>query len=105
MNTSKISFLFMGFLLAAPILLIAQDTSQNAAAIDREIEALKHELAAHRLKEMNEEMQSQPLMFEEWKAYVNQLESAEDQERTVRKIEKQIHELELKKNELLKKQQ
>src|ERR1700722_17878124 len=102
MNMSKISFLFMGLLLATPFLLIAQDVSQEAATIDQEIKTLKHELAAYRLKEMNAEIQSQPLMFEEWTAYVNQLEGAEDQERKIRTIEKHIHELELKKSELLK---
>lgn len=76
---------------------------KQKVALDNEIKELNHQLTAHRIKEMNFEMESQPMKFEEWSDYAKTLEKAEKEEHSVQKLEKRIELLQKQRNELQKK--
>jgi cupin superfamily acireductone dioxygenase involved in methionine salvage len=77
--------------------------NEKVRALDEEINELSQLLTTYRIKEMNLEIQSQELMFEEWKDYASHLQEAEEDEHKYQKIEKQIQELKKQRDELLKK--
>jgi hypothetical protein len=77
--------------------------NEKVQAIDQEIDELNQQLTSYRLKEMNLEIQSQGMMFEEWKDYTSQLQKAEEDEHAYQKIEKRIQQLQIQREALLKK--
>lgn len=75
--------------------------TERLKTIDLEIEKLDKKLHEYRLKEMNKEIESQPLMFEQWHEYSDKLEQAENYEDTVHKLENQRQELIRERDKLL----
>lgn len=71
--------------------------------LNQEIDALQHQLTQERIKEMNLEMASQPLKFEEWHAYAKTLEKAENEEHQAHQLEIKIEKLKKQRDDLQKK--
>lgn len=72
--------------------------------IDKEIKEKVQQLAEYRLKVFNREMQAQDQMLDEWKGFSEKIKDSEQYEEFVVKIEKRIHELQERKQVLLKQQ-
>lgn len=73
--------------------------------IDRQLDALNKELHALRLKSMQEEINSQPLMFEQWAKYADHIKQSELYEDDAEKVKRRIDELESQRKQILKAQQ
>lgn len=71
--------------------------------LDQEIHALQQQLTQERIKEMNYEMASQPMKFEEWHAYAKTLEKAENEEHQAHQLEIKIEGLKKQRDDLQKK--
>jgi hypothetical protein len=69
-------------------------------SLNTEISELNHQLTAYRIKEMNLEIESQPLMLEQWHSYAKALEHAEKEEQHIHQLENKIKSLKQQKNEL-----
>lgn len=105
----KKTFVLIAILLTYQICLIAQPASSQASIrdritkIDADSELLHAELNNERIEAENAEMQSQPMMYDDWSNYSSLMEEMEKRERRIEKIKEQIHNLELEKQALLKK--
>ena len=89
-------------------LLAANSATSNSATskeervrrINQQIELLDKKIGEYRLREMNKEMESQPLMFEQWDEYAEKMEEAEKLGDTEQALEKKRQELILQREKL-----
>lgn len=79
----------------------ASSTNQ-IVVIDQEIEVLQKKWHSLRLKSMQEEINSQPLMFSEWAEYATHIKKSEDYEDEAGLIQKKIDILKAKRADLIK---
>ncbi len=98
-------------LMSTPLLLNSAEPAsavQTAAwqdelnTIETEIQALKLDLQTYRKKSLNEEMQAQPLMIDNWHEYADRITLSEDDEKRVLVIKARMAALNTRKQEILK---
>lgn len=78
----------------------ATSKEERLRTTNRQIELLDKKISEYRLKEMNKEMESQPLLFEEWHEFAENLEEAEKLGDTEQALEKKRQELILQREKL-----
>ena len=98
----KIVYL-ISILLTLQFGLIAQEANSQTSVrdritqIDAKIEQLRVDLHNERIDVENAEMQSQPMMYDNWTNYSSLMEEREKREHRVNQIKEQIHSLEKRK--------
>jgi ribosomal protein L29 len=101
----KINKLFP-FLISSFCLIACQSEDRREKQkeeLEKEIKELTHQITAERMKEMNLEIESQPMMFEEWHEYTKTLDEAEKHEHFIHQLEERIQTLKKQQSDLQKK--
>jgi hypothetical protein len=100
----------MHFVLYLLIILCASSTCQaespaasnsSLQTIDQQIEILSQQLHEARLKAMQEEINSQPLMFEEWGKFAKHIKNVEAYETEAERIQNEIDQLKEQRQRLI----
>lgn len=76
------------------------DSSSQIQVIDSELELLRKKQHQLRLKSMQEEINNQPLMFEQWGKYADHIKESEKYEEKAHQVQQQIDILTAKRNQL-----
>lgn len=74
---------------------------EQISTIDFQIQQMRAELHNYRLKASNAEMEAQPMMFDDWSHYAQEVKESEADEQKVRDIKKKLRELYDKKQALI----
>jgi len=73
-----------------------QNLEREVNSVQQQITDLQQKIHAIRLKEMNEEISSQPLMLDhEWSEYTGKLQKAEDYDNEANKLEADLAKIKL----------
>jgi len=78
----------------------AEQPSNETQLLDQQIEQLREKLHQTQVNQTHNEVQSQEYMIADWSAYENELEKIRKNQQEILDIQKQIKELEKKKNEM-----
>ena len=63
---------------------------QQLVEIEQQLEPLEKQLEEYRKKALNEEMEAQPLMFDNWQEYAAKVQAMEEEEKSILKLRKKI---------------
>lgn len=77
---------------------------EQIKAIDKELAQLEKQLEKKRMEAFNTQIEAQGLLQTQWEAYIQKIIEADRQTDSVKAIEKQMHEMQAKKKEIIENQ-
>lgn len=104
MNLTTLLFWLASSLLplnCAPLRADAPHTEQ-VQKIDAQLKTMEERLEKIRTKALNDEMDAQPLMFDNWHQYAEKIKASEQDEKQISELKKQINALKALKESLEK---